>query len=71
MTSARCPHCGKPDAPVELGCISRHRRADWDPDVDSSNEVCLASGLWLKVDERCGPLHPGPSEHCVDQQGSS
>lgn len=61
-SSALCPHCGKPDAPVDNGYIDRHRRADWVRDVSPGNEVCYGGGLWLKVGESC--FHTAPSENC-------
>jgi hypothetical protein len=71
MTTARCPHCGKPDAPVEDGAISRHRRADWDPNDPTTDklhdiQLCAGGGLWLPVGERCHHLVANPD--CLDAQ---
>jgi hypothetical protein len=61
--NAPCPHCGRPDAPMEDGRIDRHRRADWDREAGVSNELCMASFTRPRIGEPCA--HLVPSEHCT------
>ncbi len=68
MITARCPHCGRPDAPVINSYFDRHRRAGWDRLTSPGNELCLITmHSYLKPGDTC--THPDGHPGHVDSAG--